>query len=464
MGVTNILHVDTDPSARALVKQAVERLGESAELIAADTLRGALAVLRGTPIACVVSELALSDATGLRVLEALVEAQPTTQLIALTAMHRLAVHRMGFDSVTVVPKDGATPDVLAQSIGDALGYAVLAETSGSDRIADGPAYARFGGCDFIARTLVMRQVLDLVATAAESSVPVLIEGETGTGKEILARALHARSPRRGAPFVVQNCGALAETVLESELFGHVRGAFTGAERDRPGLFLEAADGTVFLDEIGEAPPSVQARLLRVLQHGEVKPVGSDRVQRVTARIVAATNRPLAERVQRNAFRADLFYRLNVFPVHVPPLRQRLADVEPLLDHFLTRFQREERRDGFSVAPDAIAVLCAYSWPGNVRELEHEVHRWTLAHPSGTRIQTGHVAAHIRRHGASVANEPLDELLARVERVLIRQRLDRFTTKTEAARSLGITREALYLKLRRLGVCEPRERTVGEPRG
>jgi Nif-specific regulatory protein len=391
------------------------------------------------------------------------DAHPGTQLVALTATHRLAVHRMGFDAVAVLSKTDANPETVAQAIGDALGQAVLAETAATDRVADGPPFARFGGCDFIAGTVAMRHVLDLVATAAESSVPVLIEGETGTGKEILARAVHARSSRRHAPLVVQNCGALADAVLESELFGHVRGAFTGAERDRAGLFLEAADGTVFLDEIGEAPPGVQARLLRVLQHGEVKPVGSDRVQRVSARIVAATNRPLAERVQRKTFRADLFYRLNVFPIHVPALRQRLADVEPLLDHFLTRFQREERRDGFSIDRETIVLLCAYAWPGNVRELEHEVHRWTLAYPSGTRIRPAHVAARIRRQSGAATAEPLDELLARVERVLIRQRLDQFGTKTEAARSLGITREALYLKLRRLGVWEPqRQRAVGEP--
>jgi transcriptional regulator with PAS, ATPase and Fis domain len=264
--------------------------------------------------------------------------------------------------------------------------------------------------------------------------------------------VHARSRRRHDPFLVQNCSAIAEAVLESELFGHVRGAFTGAERDRPGLFLEAGEGTVFLDEVGEAPPSVQARLLRVLQHGEVKPVGSDRVQRVAARIVAATNRPLLASVRTGGFRADLYYRLSAFPVHVPPLRRRTADVPRLVEHFLAHWQREEGKTGLTVSPEALMLLGRHTWPGNVRELEHEVRRWALTLPSGTRVRPEHLGSAIRQRGD--AAEPLEELLARVERTLIQQRLDRYATKADAARSLGITREALYQKLRRLGLQDP----------
>jgi two-component system response regulator HupR/HoxA len=315
---------------------------------------------------------------------------------------------------------------------------------------------RFGAQEFVARSDAMRRVVALVERGATSAAPVLIEGETGTGKDLLARALHTRGPRRAAPFLVQNCAALGETLLESELFGHVRGAFTGAERDRPGLFAEAAGGTVFLDEIGDAPPGVQAKLLRVLQHGEVKPVGADRTHLVRARIVAATNRDLEHEIGAGRFRPDLYYRLAVFPICVPPLRQRAVDVVPLLETFLRRYEDEEghRTGGFT--RDALASLCAYAWPGNVRELEHEVHRLVLTIGSDEPITGGHLAARIRSGArARLPGEPLRRILARVESAVVRQRLRETPSKAAAARSLGITREALYQKLRRLAAAERR---------
>jgi len=450
---TNILHIDPDPAGRALVRRSIERLGEHADIITVDTLRSALELLWSTPAACIVTEIELRDAAGPTVLQRLAAARPGVPLIVLAATTSEAVVAAGraLGVVALLAKDVPGVDELSMAIRDALGRTVLAETAVASAVGEGPQVSRFGGSDFIAGTASMRYVLRLVERAAESAVPVLIEGETGTGKEILARAVHARSARRAAPFIAQNCGAVAETLLESELFGHVRGAFTGAERDRAGLFLEAGAGTVFLDEIGEAPPSVQARLLRVLQHGEVKPVGFDRVQRASARIVAATNRPLAAEVRAGRFRADLYYRLSVYPIAVPPLRQRAADVPRLLVHFLERFAREEGRTDMTFSSDALEALAAYPWPGNVRELEHEVHRVVLTLPSATRILPEHLAPRVRHH-APPLGEPLAQLLARVELALIRQRLDRFPTKTEAARSLGITREALYLKLRRLGGC------------
>jgi len=275
-------------------------------------------------------------------------------------------------------------------------------------------------------------------------------GETGSGKEMIATAIHKLSSRASGPFVRVNCGALSESLLESELFGHVRGAFTGAERDRLGLFAEAGDGTVFLDEIAEAPPSVQVKLLRVLQHGEVKAVGADRPHPVRARIVAATNRALAGEVDAGRFRRDLFYRMSVFPVPIPPLRQRAADVPVLSTRFLARFEREERRDTGGFTPEALDLLTRYPWPGNVRELEHEVHRLVLTVPIDQRIRPHHLATSIREATALPHAAPLATLLARIELALIRQRLEALPTKSAAARSLGITREALYGKLRRLG--------------
>jgi len=450
-----IMHVDADPAASELVQRARARIAQHADVIAVDTLRSALCVLSSTRVACIVTELQLRDASGLDVVRQLLSAQPGVPLVVLSAtvLDAQAAHALGIRER--VPKPDAEVGMLAIAIGTALGRSLLAMPApDGDLVAEGPDVERFGGFDFIASTAPMRRVLRLIESAAESDVPVLLEGETGTGKEILARALHARSPRANAAIVAQNCGAVAEQLLESELFGHLRGAFTGADRDRPGLFVEAGAGTVFLDEIGESSPSVQARLLRVLQHREVKPVGADRAQRVTARIVAATNRPLFDEVRAGRFRADLYYRLAVFPIHVPPLRTRAADVPRLARYFLERLMTEERREGIAFSTDALQVLAAYQWPGNVRELEHEVHRLVLTLPARTRIVPEHLAARIRQHVAGPVDEPLDDMLARVEIALIRDRLDRFPTKADAARSLGITREGLYAKLRRLGLWDP----------
>ena len=447
-----IVHADADSGSQALLRRARDRVAPQADLIAVDTLRSALCVLASMRVACVVLDVALRDACGGEVIRRLRAAQAGIPLLVVSA--RRQTSDACDPSVAWLPKDEADVDAVALALGHTLGRVHLADAVESDAVAEGPEITRFGGADFIAGTTRMRRVLALIDAAAESDVPVLLEGETGTGKEILARAVHARSARRSTPIVVQNCGALAEHLLESELFGHVRGAFTGAERDRPGLFIEAGAGTVFLDEIGEAPPTVQARLLRILQHREVKPVGSDRPLRVAARIVAATNRPLADEVAAGRFRADLYYRLAVLPIHVPALRERATDVPRLARHFLAGFAVRERRGAIALADDTIRALTAYRWPGNVRELEHEVHRLVLTLPSGSMILPEHLAPRIRQQAAPPATEPLDEMLARVEMALIRERLDQFPTKTDAARSLGITREGLYAKLRRLGMWSP----------
>jgi two-component system response regulator HupR/HoxA len=321
-------------------------------------------------------------------------------------------------------------------------------SAGAGRVADGDEDAVVHA--LVAQAPEMGEVLALVERAAGSRVPVLIHGETGTGKELVARAVHARGPRAGLPFLVQSCAALPETLLESELFGHVRGAFTGALHDRPGLFVAAGDGTVFLDEIGEAPPALQAKLLRVLQHGEAKPVGADRPRAVRARIVAATNRPLDAEVRAGRFRADLYWRLAVFPITLPPLRRRVADVAPLALHFLRRAERSEGRPTGGLDAEALAALAAYPWPGNVRELENEIRRLVLSVRPGARIGRHQLAVRIRA-ATRPGGEPLAHVLRRVETTVIRERLQTSRTKAEAARSLGITREALYAKMRRLGL-------------
>jgi two-component system response regulator HydG len=443
--------VDPDTGVAVRLRHALLAVEHDALLTSVSRLEASLATLRRPDVSCVVTELDLPDRRGLDVLRMLRAARPEIPIVVCTrsGSEDVAVTAMKLGAADYVPKQGTETSQLVAAVRAAAGRAVL---SGLDEPPSGGTGAPTPAldADFVATTARMRQALLLVERAAHSRVPVLLEGETGTGKELLARAIHTRGPRRPAPFVVQNCGALSESLLESELFGHVRGAFTGAERDRQGLFAEAGEGTVFLDEIAAAPPSVQVKLLRVLQHGEVKAVGADRPHAVRARIVAATNRALAGEVDAGRFRRDLFYRLSVFPVRIPPLRQRAADVPLLSTRFLARFEREERRETGGFSPEALEALARYPWPGNVRELEHEVHRLVLTVSIDQRIRPHHLAATIRETATLPHAAPLATLLARIELALIRQRLEALPTKTAAARSLGITREALYGKLRRLG--------------
>ncbi|HYO98189.1 MAG TPA: sigma-54-dependent Fis family transcriptional regulator, partial [Polyangiaceae bacterium] len=291
----------------------------------------------------------------------------------------------------------------------------------------------------------------------DTRVTVLIQGETGTGKELVASALHYRSKRRDKLFVAQNCAAFAENLLESELFGHKRGAFTGATEDKKGLFELADGGTLFLDEIGELPLSLQAKLLRVLQEGEVRPVGSPTTRYVDVRVVTATNRELETEVKQGRFREDLYYRLKVFPVRVPPLRERRDDVPLLARHFLVRYSHDFGKPMTGFSDEALAVLGAYDWPGNVRELENEVQRLVIQADAGERIGAELISARVRQiegillHAGTVKGN-LKDMVEHLERQILLESLrEHQNNKTAAARTLGLTREGLHKKLKQLGI-------------
>jgi transcriptional regulator with PAS, ATPase and Fis domain len=288
-------------------------------------------------------------------------------------------------------------------------------------------------------------------------VTVLLTGETGTGKELFARAIHEQSPRRAAPFIAVNCAAFPEALLESELFGHTKGAFTGADRDNAGLFEAANGGTLFLDEIGETTRPFQAKLLRVLQEREVRPIGNSRTRRVDVRVIAATNRNLRREASDAQFRPDLYYRLAVFPIHVPPLRERSLDILPLANHFLRLHAIHDARIETTLSAEARRLLQSYAWPGNVRELENEIQRaLTLADP-GSELTPAQFSAGLRAvldpvHAVVQPGESLRETLARVETWLIRRALEANSgRRTATARLLGITREGLYKKMQRYGI-------------
>jgi transcriptional regulator with PAS, ATPase and Fis domain len=308
----------------------------------------------------------------------------------------------------------------------------------------------------VARSKPMKRVLDLARRVARVDASVLVMGESGVGKERIARLLHDSSPRAAGPFIAVNCGAITEALLESELFGHRRGAFTGASEDKRGLFEVANGGTLFLDEVTETPLTLQAKLLRVLQEGEVRPLGTTQPRYVDVRVVAATNRDLEREVAEGRFREDLYYRLNVFPLRVPALSERREDIPLLASRFLSRYSKEIGKPIAGFTQEATETLRSHDWPGNVRELENEVQRLVIQADADAFITPELLSPRVRRlerllERAAVAPGSLKEMLDQVERHLIAEVLRRHGgNKTSAARELGITREGLHKKLRQLG--------------
>ncbi|NMB76144.1 MAG: sigma-54-dependent Fis family transcriptional regulator [Myxococcales bacterium] len=302
----------------------------------------------------------------------------------------------------------------------------------------------------------LSEVKRQIQAAAPARTTVLIEGETGTGKELCARAIHEISPRRSAAFAAVNCASLARGVLESELFGHVKGAFTGAHREREGLFAVADGGTLFLDEVGEMPLDLQPKLLRAIEEGEVWPVGANRPRRVDVRLVAATNRDLEAEVRAGRFRRDLWYRLNVFLLRLPPLRERREDIPALARHFLEEAATEQGRPHPGLSEPAAEALRAWGWPGNVRELKNEMERASLMAPPGVPVEPCHLSPHLTVASESVAasEETLEAAMARLEGEVLKQALRRHGfNRTHCARALGISRQALIAKIARFHIRE-----------
>ena len=368
-----VLIVDDDPVQRRLIENMVSRFGYEALVVeggqaAVELLLGA----DGARIDCMILDLVMPDLDGLGVLARMRDAGIALPVIVETA-------HGGIDNVVSAMRAGATdfvvkpasPERLQVSLRNALATRALeSEIKLIKRARTGTLSFK----DIVTTNSRMHEVLRTAEKAATSNIPVLIEGESGVGKELVARAIHGSGDRRSKPFVAVNCGAIPDNLVESILFGHEKGAFTGATERHTGKFVEASGGTLFLDEVGELPPNAQVKLLRAIQEGEVEPVGARKPVKVDVRLISATNRNLTEDAQRGRFREDLFYRLHVFPIMVPPLRERPEDIAGLVRHFLARFAAEEGKRIRAVSAEAVGLLRAYPWPGNVRQLENAVFR------------------------------------------------------------------------------------------
>jgi DNA-binding NtrC family response regulator len=480
----SILIVDDDPVQRRLLQAAVQKFGYEAVL--ADSGEAALAALEtagGGDIAAIVLDLVMPGLDGIGVLKELRERDISVPVIVQTAQG-------GIDTVVSAMRNGAfdfvvkpaSPERLRSAIANALKVEALEADARRTRKKGGAVSFK----DIVTRSPAMDKVIRLAQKAAASNIPILIEGESGVGKELVARAIQGSGERRSKPFVIVNCGAIPDNLVESILFGHEKGSFTGATEKHVGKFVEAHSGTLFLDEIGDLPLDVQVKLLRAVQDGEVDPVGGKSTVKVDIRLISATHRDLLQRVKDGAFREDLFYRLNVYPIMVPPLRDRRADIPHLVRHFMARVPASKGVPRVAAISDgALAMLQAYDWPGNIRQLENAVFRASVLCDGATLTEEefpqirAQVAGSIDldSHEAEPAtateamSEPsvapaaktfgilkaLDErgnvrALADIELEMIELAIERYRGQmSEVARRLGIGRSTLYRKLKEYGI-------------
>ena len=448
-----ILVVDDEPDMRNLLKDILE--DESYRVVLAHDGQEALKRLEGGEFFVVVSDLRMKGMDGLELLHQVVSKHPGCNLIMMTAFGTVetavdAMKQGAFDYLTKPIKT----DELLVTVDKAMREAMLRREVEQLRRQ---VHREYAFDQILGKSKPMREVFDLIRRVADSQTNILITGESGTGKELVAKAIHFNSRRKDAPFVPINCAAIPELLLESELFGHVRGAFTDAKTDKRGLFEEAQGGTLFLDEISEMPMMLQAKLLRAVQEREIRRVGAPRSVPVDVRIIAATNVMLAEEVKAKRFREDLFYRLNVIEVRLPPLRERKEDIPLLVHGLLQKSAAANQKSIERVAESALARLIDYSWPGNVRELENVIERAaTLAQEKKITLEDLPSAIREVQGEGQIIEDAVDRLipLEELEQAYIRRILEKMGgNKYQAAHVLGIDRKTLYRKLGEMGEKE-----------
>jgi DNA-binding NtrC family response regulator len=409
----------------------------------------------------VLVDMLLPDADGLELLRRFKDLQPAAEVVVLTGHGTVAkaveAMRAGAHSFIEKPVE---PDALIALLARALEHRRLV---GENRALKQQLEDRFQYGNVIGKSRKMLELLDLVKAVASSDANILIQGENGTGKELIANALHANSKRARGPFIKINCAALPKDLIESELFGYRKGAFTGAFADREGLLEAAEGGSLLLDEIGEMPAYLQTKLLRVLQDREYRPIGSDRVVRVDFRLICATNVDIDAALREGKLREDLYFRINTIALRVPPLRERVEDLPLLCEHFLAKYRRRHGRQVKGIVPAAYHLLIKHRWPGNVRELENAIERGVLV-AKGAEVTVADLPEQVRAETPPAPAEfalPPGRTLAEIERMAIVQTLERtHWNKQEAAHTLGLYRPTLYSKLRKHGIQDPKQRRSG----
>jgi two-component system NtrC family response regulator len=450
--MNRILVVEDDESLRRVTQAQLERSGYETP-VAVDVSQ-ALEILQRTPIDLVITDLNLPDESGMELLKKVRAEYPETAVVIMTAYGTIetAVDAIKCGAYDYITKP-VHPDELRALVSRVLERRSLLEEV---RTLRSTVDRKYGFENIVGSSSALLRVLDSVTSVAHTDATVLILGETGTGKELLAKAIHVNSPRRERPFVIISCGSIPRELLESELFGHIKGSFTGAFTHKKGKIETADGGTVFLDEIGEMPLDLQVRVLRLVQEHEIEKIGATTSQKVNVRIIAATHRNLENRVSEGLFREDLYYRLAVIPITLPPLRDRKEDIPLLVEEFFERAKRKHRKPEMSLSPALMSHFMNYRWPGNVRELENLTERLVLLSPSD--VITAASLPESLREGFSIVETPKVPMeteglsLGAVERELIVQALRKFDwNQTKAARHLDVSRKTLMYRIAKYGI-------------
>jgi DNA-binding NtrC family response regulator len=447
MNKQNVLVVEDEELMRSILRQLLE--GEGYRVFTADSAETALEIFSTADISVTLTDIKMAGMDGLELLDKIKAIDADALVIIMTAYSSVdsaiaALRKGAYDYIT---KPFVNENLL-QTVKNAIR---TKELFTENRLLKREINRQYGFSEIIGTSEALQNVFRLIEKVADTNVSVLISGESGTGKELIARAIHFNSSRAGKPFLAINCGALPETLLESELFGHTKGAFTDAKTDKKGLFRSAEGGTIFLDEIGEMPLALQVKLLRALQEHEVTPVGSSYSVKFDARIIAATNKNLEKEVAENRFREDLFYRLNVVEINLPPLRERREDIPLLAKHFSAKAAREQMRAEKLITREAMSALVSHNWQGNVRELQNAIERAFIL--SNDEIDFESLPPRVKSGSANSLEmrdpEGLRPTLEEMERRYIVEVLKAAgDDKTQAANILGIDLSTLYRKLKR----------------